>query len=50
LILDDKGKVVKSNDHLMDCTRYLVKTGLSVAKPVPVERDSSRRIRNWRTA
>lgn len=47
---DDKGKVVKSNDHLMDCTRYLVKTGLSVAKPVPVERDSSRRIRNWRTA
>ena len=28
---DDKGKVVKSNDHLMDATRYLVMSGLPLA-------------------
>jgi len=28
---DEKGRVVKENDHLMDCTRYLCKTGLQVA-------------------
>lgn len=33
---DDKGKIVKQNDHLMDATRYLVRTGrdLAVTKPV----------------
>lgn len=32
---DDKGKIVKENDHLMDCTRYLVMSGLdrAIAKP-----------------
>ena len=28
---DEKGKIVKSNDHLMDATRYLVMSGLSRA-------------------
>ena len=28
---DEKGKIVKKNDHLMDATRYLVVSGLEVA-------------------
>lgn len=34
---DDKGRIVKTNDHLMDDTRYLLMSGLSVActKPAP---------------
>lgn len=32
---DEKGEIVKQNDHLMDDMRYIVTTGLSVAKPVP---------------
>ena len=34
---DDKGRVVKERDHLMDCTRYLVMSGLQRAcvKPEP---------------
>jgi hypothetical protein len=35
---DDKGHVVKENDHLMDCARYLVMSGLSVATVRPAER------------
>lgn len=33
---DEKGQIVKKNDHLMDATRYFVKTGrdLAIAKPV----------------
>lgn len=33
---DEKGNVVKSNDHLMDCLRYLVMTGIDKAEPKPV--------------
>lgn len=29
---DEKGKVVKDNDHLMDCLRYLIMTGMYYAK------------------
>lgn len=29
---DENGKVVKSNDHLMDATRYLLMTGLDLAE------------------
>lgn len=35
---DEKGKIVKDNDHLMDDTRYLIMTGLQIAEPEPVER------------
>lgn len=35
---DEKGRVIKKNDHRMDCTRYLVNSGLEVAKaPVPLK-------------
>jgi hypothetical protein len=36
---DDKGKVVKSNDHLMDCLRYLVMSGLPIAAFRPLDSD-----------
>lgn len=32
---DDKGKVVKDFDHLMDATRYLCKSGVSIARQKP---------------
>ncbi len=38
---DEKGQVVKTNDHLMDATRYLVVSGLSVAMVPP---DAGRRL------
>jgi hypothetical protein len=37
---DDKGKVVKVNDHLMDATRYLIISGLKRAKTRPIDTDS----------
>lgn len=39
---DEAGRVVKDRDHLMDCTRYLIMTGLHIAQPEPrVERDET---------
>lgn len=32
---DENGKIVKDNDHLMDCTRYLVMSGLDRATAKP---------------
>lgn len=32
---DEKGKIVKEHDHLMDATRYLIMTGLKVAIAEP---------------
>lgn len=29
---DEKGKIVKENDHLMDCTKYLILSGMQVAR------------------
>ncbi len=36
---DEKGKVVKQNDHLMDAMRYLIMTGLVYAATEPQEFD-----------
>ena len=36
---DDKGKVVKEKDHLMDATRYAILSGRDVATTEPVELD-----------
>lgn len=32
---DEKGRIVKENDHLMDCTRYLCVSGLQRARTKP---------------
>ena len=37
---DEKGRIVKENDHLMDGTRYLVRSGLKVAKVQDQKRPS----------
>jgi hypothetical protein len=39
---DDKGRIVKQNDHLMDATRYLIMSGLSRAKTKPAPQTKSR--------
>lgn len=36
---DDKGRVVKENDHLMDATRYLIMSGLERAKTKPIVKE-----------
>ena len=36
---DDKGKVVKKDDHLMDAMRYLVRSGLSYSDVMPADDD-----------
>jgi phage terminase large subunit-like protein len=39
---DEKGKVVKADDHLLDATRYLCVSGLQLAKSVPIEAPPAR--------
>ncbi len=34
---DEKGKIIKENDHLMDATRYLIQTGQTVMTTAPAE-------------
>ena len=34
---DEKGRIVKSNDHLMDCSRYLVVSGIPLFRFPPAE-------------
>ncbi|WP_020209034.1 terminase large subunit domain-containing protein [Gilvimarinus chinensis] len=49
---DEKGKIVKENDHIMDATRYLVMTGIDMARTKPIKRSQGRgvtRSRNWKT-
>jgi hypothetical protein len=36
---DEKGKVVKENDHLMDAMRYLIMTGMAAGTTPPDEED-----------
>lgn len=36
---DDKGHIVKANDHLMDALRYGIVSGLSLAQVSPLERE-----------
>jgi phage terminase large subunit-like protein len=45
---DDKGQVVKENDHAMDATRYLEMSGIAVAR-VPPRVEKPARRGNWRT-
>lgn len=35
---DERGAIVKTNDHLMDATRYLIMSGLDRAKTKPVKK------------
>lgn len=39
---DDKGKIVKENDHLMDATRYLVRSGVAMAAFRPPDQWAAR--------
>jgi hypothetical protein len=38
---DEKGKIVKDRDHLMDCTRYLIMSGMERAMTEPVDHYSA---------
>lgn len=40
---DEKGRIVKADDHLLDATRYAVVSGLSVAKQPPTGDESTNR-------
>lgn len=39
---DEKGRIVKQNDHLMDATRYLVMSGIARAKTKPKDEAETR--------
>lgn len=45
---DDKGQIVKHDDHAMDATRYLIVTGLSLATVKPRASSSPARRKSWR--
>jgi hypothetical protein len=46
---DDKGQIVAKRNHLMDCMRYWVRTGMKIATYQPQQRESRHGRRNWRT-
>jgi hypothetical protein len=39
---DEKGAVVKDNDHLMDCMRYMVMSGIDCSAQMPIDMVASR--------
>lgn len=41
---DEKGKIVKDNDHLMDATRYLIMSGIERAKTKPSDDSSTGKV------
>lgn len=41
---DEKGRIIKENDHLQDATRYLVMSGLDCAKVKPAPKGPVKRI------
>ncbi|UUC95589.1 terminase large subunit domain-containing protein [Comamonas sp. C11] len=45
---DDKGQIVKKDDHAMDATRYLIVTGLGLATVKPRAAGQARRKLSWR--
>lgn len=38
---DERGRIVKANDHLMDATRYLIMSGLTRAKTKPAQKTAA---------
>jgi len=47
---DEKGRIVKQNDHLMDCTRMWVRSGRARAKVAVVTRDQATMVLDPRSA
>lgn len=41
---DEKGRIIKKGDHLMDATRYLIMSGLNIACTEPVTEESYRMV------
>ena len=41
---DEKGRIVKANDHLCDCLRYLTLSGLTVARVKSVPKNKTARL------
>ena len=45
---DKEGKVVKKDDHLMDCTRYVEMSGENVQRVAPVASDPLAFLSNYK--
>jgi hypothetical protein len=45
---DEKGNIVKTNDHLMDALRYFIMSGLARAKVEPADRPDGQQWFYWR--
>lgn len=41
------GRIVKQHDHLMDATRYVIKSGLALARTAPAKQKKLTRDRGW---
>lgn len=47
---DENGKIVKERDHLMDATRYLIMSGLDLARTKPVSGGRVESVGGWQNA